>query len=306
MDGYVQVPLAVIMAKGLSVYAKAAFSVILAHADSNGVCNCGRALIADCLGVSVRRVDSYIKELVDRNVLEVIKRGVKKTNAYKVLECSDMSTETASKCSDVSTSSGVECSDMSSQNGGKCSDMSLKYNIKDALQSEDQLDDKMTGSKGENKTPLKRRAQSASRKSHDDISQEKIELARCGQLCWSKVTDRDITLYYIRSHNSLFANPIIFDRYRDVAVIRDALLVANSIPREKAVSFIETLLSEYHSTPNRHSRLSISMLANRTRDVVAVIEKARSIVLPLERRFRYNHFSGENGASATPAGDMVF
>ncbi len=81
-EGFTQLPNAVLRMKGLSPGAKLVYAALLSYAWQTGSCFPGQKKIAEDLDISERSVRHYIRELKERKLLKVIRRGLGKTNIY--------------------------------------------------------------------------------------------------------------------------------------------------------------------------------------------------------------------------------
>ena len=82
--GFTQVPNFMLTNKALSVGAKLAYAMLLKYAWSDDACFPGQQTLADDLGAGERSVRTYLKELEDAGFLEVMQRGLGKTNLYRL------------------------------------------------------------------------------------------------------------------------------------------------------------------------------------------------------------------------------
>jgi hypothetical protein len=82
--GFTQVPNFLLTAKSLSVGAKLAYAMLLKYAWGDGACFPGQIKLAEDMGAGERSVRTYLKELEDAGLLEVVQRGLGKTNLYKL------------------------------------------------------------------------------------------------------------------------------------------------------------------------------------------------------------------------------
>ena len=69
----------------LSLGSRFVYAKFLSYAWHNDYVFPGQQRLADDLGISVGRVNQFIKELNEAKLIEVTKRGQGKTNLYKVL-----------------------------------------------------------------------------------------------------------------------------------------------------------------------------------------------------------------------------
>lgn len=301
---FVLIPQLVVMDSSLSVYAKATYAVLASCAGESGTAVVGREWIGKALNVSARRVGDYLKELVEAGWIDSERQGVQKANKYRIKGffalCDGKDTSTQDGKDIAHQEAGDEPNEQSDRK-----DISLIYNTKDNKVKEEK---KKTKEKKKTYAPAKAGGASAKKRlSHDNISILHITEAKEGRLDWDKVSDRDLALYFIRKHNERFSQyPIVFNMYRDVSIMRDCILHSNNIPRDKAIDFIDLLLDGYHSLPNRYDRLSMNMLANRTKQIVDLMESSKKKLIPVERRFKYNEFGGEIDQSGNSEDSLVF
>jgi hypothetical protein len=82
--GFTQVPNFILRDPGISLGAKVAYSMFLHFAWNNDSCFPGQDRLAGHMGMSVSRVNEYIKELEAAGLIEIKRRGQGKTNLYKV------------------------------------------------------------------------------------------------------------------------------------------------------------------------------------------------------------------------------
>ena len=290
MGDYVRVPLSVISSKELSVYAKTTYAVLLHLANDGKTVKAGRYVIAEYLNVSVRTLDIYLKELSLAGLIRITRRGYKMSNVYELLDvCFSASNECKNTTTHKDSVTTNECKDTTTLllsqddvNTNECQNTALLYNKSNI------------GSKDNNKESKEKRyapSAKAKRMSHADLAERNIAEALAGSREWKDVTDRDFTLFYIAEHNKLFSYPIVFNMYRDVSIMRDAVINANGLQRSELVQFIKTMLNDYSLTPNRYDRLSLNMLSNRNRDIVALIDSVKAKIRPAERKYSYNSFN---------------
>ena len=83
--GFTQLPNYVFRIRGLSHGAKLAYALLLSYAWQKDSCFPGQQTLADDLDVSVRSVGDYLRELQDRRLIRVQRRGLGKTNVYHIL-----------------------------------------------------------------------------------------------------------------------------------------------------------------------------------------------------------------------------
>ena len=82
--GFTQVPNFILRDGTLSLGAKVAYSMFLHFAWNNESCFPGQDRLAQHMGMSVPRVNEYIKELKEAGLVEITRRGQGKTNLYRV------------------------------------------------------------------------------------------------------------------------------------------------------------------------------------------------------------------------------
>src|SRR5947209_16831755 len=82
--GFTQVPNFILRDSTLSLGAKVAYSMFLHFAWNNESCFPGQGRLAQHMGMSVPRVNEYIKALKDAGLIEITRRGQGKTNLYRV------------------------------------------------------------------------------------------------------------------------------------------------------------------------------------------------------------------------------
>lgn len=82
--GFTQVPNFILRDGTLTLGAKVAYSLFLHFAWNNDCCFPGQDRLAEHMGMSVSRVNEYIKELEAAGLVEITRRGQGKTNLYKV------------------------------------------------------------------------------------------------------------------------------------------------------------------------------------------------------------------------------
>ena len=82
--GFTQVPNFILRDGTLSLGAKVAYSMFLHFAWNNDSCFPGQDRLAQHMGMSVSRVNEFIKELESAGLVEITRRGQGKTNLYRV------------------------------------------------------------------------------------------------------------------------------------------------------------------------------------------------------------------------------
>lgn len=84
--GFTQVPNAVLTMTSISVGAKLAYTMLLKYAWAEGACYPGQLKLAQDMGSGERSVRRYLDELEAAGLLEVDRRGLGKTNYYRLHE----------------------------------------------------------------------------------------------------------------------------------------------------------------------------------------------------------------------------
>jgi hypothetical protein len=82
--GFTQVPNFILENPDLSVGAKVIYAMFLRYAWHNNKCFPGQARLAEDIGMSIGRVNQFIKELEAAQLIEITKRGQGKTNFYTI------------------------------------------------------------------------------------------------------------------------------------------------------------------------------------------------------------------------------
>jgi hypothetical protein len=82
--GFTQVPNFILTNKELSVGAKLAYAMLLKYAWGDDACFPGQAKLADDMGSGERSVRRYLDELEKTKLLEIVQRGLGKTNLYRL------------------------------------------------------------------------------------------------------------------------------------------------------------------------------------------------------------------------------
>ena len=82
--GFTQVPNFVLTKKELSVGGKLAYAMLLKYAWADNACFPGQLKLAEDMGAGERSVRTYLKELETLGFLEVVQRGLGKTNVYRL------------------------------------------------------------------------------------------------------------------------------------------------------------------------------------------------------------------------------
>ena len=82
--GFTQVPNFILTKKDASVGAKLAYAMLLKYAWGDDACFPGQAKLAEDMGSGERSVRRYLEELEGIGLLEIIQRGLGKTNLYRL------------------------------------------------------------------------------------------------------------------------------------------------------------------------------------------------------------------------------
>ena len=82
--GFTQVPNFILTKKELSVGAKLAYAMLLKYAWGDDACFPGQTKLAVDMGSGERSVRRYLEELEKANLLEIVQRGLGKTNLYRL------------------------------------------------------------------------------------------------------------------------------------------------------------------------------------------------------------------------------
>ena len=82
--GFTQVPNFILTKEKLSVGAKLAYAMLLKYAWGDDACFPGQAKLAIDMGSGERSVRRYLEELEKASLLEIVQRGLGKTNLYRL------------------------------------------------------------------------------------------------------------------------------------------------------------------------------------------------------------------------------
>jgi hypothetical protein len=82
--GFTQVPNFILTKKELSVGAKLAYAMLLKYAWGDDASFPGQVKLAEDMGATDRSVRTYLKELETAELLEIKRRGLGKTNLYRL------------------------------------------------------------------------------------------------------------------------------------------------------------------------------------------------------------------------------
>jgi len=82
--GFTQVPNFILKDDALSLGAKVTYALFLHYAWHNDSCFPGQERLAADMGMSQSRVSEFIKELAQADLIEITRRGMGRTNLYKI------------------------------------------------------------------------------------------------------------------------------------------------------------------------------------------------------------------------------
>ena len=82
--GFTQVPNFILKDGELSLGAKVTYSMFLHYAWHNDSCFPGQERLAADMGITQGRVSQFIKELQQAGLIEITRRGLGKTNLYRI------------------------------------------------------------------------------------------------------------------------------------------------------------------------------------------------------------------------------
>lgn len=82
--GFTQVPNVILTKKELSVGAKLAYAMLLKYAWGDEACFPGQTKLAEDMGSGERSVRRYLDELEQARLMEIVQRGLGKTNLYRL------------------------------------------------------------------------------------------------------------------------------------------------------------------------------------------------------------------------------
>lgn len=82
--GFTQVPNFVLTKQDVSVGAKLAYAMLLKYAWGDDACFPGQTKLAEDMGSGERSVRRYLDELEKGGLLEIVQRGLGKTNLYRL------------------------------------------------------------------------------------------------------------------------------------------------------------------------------------------------------------------------------
>jgi hypothetical protein len=82
--GFTQVPNFILTKPDISVGAKLAYAMLLKYAWGDDACFPGQTKLAEDMGSGERGIRRYLDELEKASLLEIIQRGLGKTNLYRL------------------------------------------------------------------------------------------------------------------------------------------------------------------------------------------------------------------------------
>src|SRR4029077_13348910 len=82
--GFTQVPNFILTKPDISVGAKLAYAMLLKYAWGDDACFPGQTKLAEDMGSGERSIRRYLDELEKASLLEIIQRGLGKTNLYRL------------------------------------------------------------------------------------------------------------------------------------------------------------------------------------------------------------------------------
>ena len=82
--GFTQVPNFILTKADISVGAKLAYAMLLKYAWGDDACFPGQTKLAVDMGSGERSVRRYLEELEKASLLEIVQRGLGKTNLYRL------------------------------------------------------------------------------------------------------------------------------------------------------------------------------------------------------------------------------
>ena len=83
-QGFTQVPNFILTKNDVSVGAKLAYAMLLKYAWGDDACFPGQTKLAIDMGSGERSVRRYLEELEKSGLLEIVQRGLGKTNLYRL------------------------------------------------------------------------------------------------------------------------------------------------------------------------------------------------------------------------------
>ncbi len=90
-DGFTMIPNIILTTPHLTHGAKLCYAMLLKYAWGEGRCFPGQETLAKDLGVERLSVVRYLKELKEKGAVDVVRRGLGKTNVYIIEQLSDVS-----------------------------------------------------------------------------------------------------------------------------------------------------------------------------------------------------------------------
>ena len=84
LHGFTQVPNFILTSTKISVGAKLGYAMLLKYAWGDNACFPGQTKLAEDMGSGERSVRRYLDELEKAGLLEIVQRGLGKTNLYRL------------------------------------------------------------------------------------------------------------------------------------------------------------------------------------------------------------------------------
>lgn len=84
LHGFTQVPNFILTSNKISVGAKLGYAMLLKYAWGDNACFPGQTKLAEDMGSGERSVRRYLDELEKAGLLEIVQRGLGKTNLYRL------------------------------------------------------------------------------------------------------------------------------------------------------------------------------------------------------------------------------
>jgi hypothetical protein len=84
LHGFTQLPNFILKDPNLSIGAKATYALFLSYAWHNNLCFPGQDRLAKDLGMSIGRINDFVKELQACQLIDITRRGQGKTNLYTI------------------------------------------------------------------------------------------------------------------------------------------------------------------------------------------------------------------------------
>jgi|GEM_PF-3314124 len=284
----------VIKDKRLNVYDKAVYMVLSMYADNKtGECYPSQSLICELTGAGRSSVIKAIKHLEKLGYITVNKKqkGVKTLNTYKLMDVSEKVKTELAKQHDLTVDS-LKKQTVKKQVPG----------TPDGPHQVCQTDPNNTNNNNTNKNTLfnklnkeqsSGKKQKTKKSSHKEIALEKIKNAKAKSIPWSDVTFRDYTYYFMKQHETILGEPLTFDRYSSVSIIREDLIKRFELPLDKVCAYIDLMLENYKDSPSatQYPKLTFNMVQKNNRLIKQLVETSQNTIQPVEREFKVNDFT---------------